>query len=321
MAILNKKLFLSEKFTNELKRIIREGDPLTLTASDIRKELEDKFDLGRKSLKEQPWKEMLNDKIDEYFTNGDDTQQDEEIESHEPKTTIESNKKEEEGDNDNNDASSPEQEADETNDDIKDESPTSTKHDSSGNDNDDGSEDNTMVKSDSDQDEDTAASPPPQKKQRQKKEQSVKQQKQSGKKGTTNKASPDDDTIKRLKSYIHKCGVRKSWQKELAGLETKKSQIKKLKEILEDLGVQGRPTIEKCEAVKAERELKAEIDSLDRDNILETADDGPSLRSSGLSKRKRRHIIQEDCDESGDEQTAAPLDVSFLGNQSDEDSD
>ncbi|ORZ16457.1 hypothetical protein BCR42DRAFT_415085 [Absidia repens] len=317
MAILNKKLFLSEKFTNELKRIIREGDPTKLTASDIRKELEDKFDLGRKALKEQPWKDMLSDKIDEYFTNGDVTQQDEENDAHEAKATDE----EEEGDNDDNNALSPEQEANETNSDIKRESPASTKHDSSGNDNDDDSDDNSMVKSGSDQDEDTSASPPPQKKQRQKKEQPVKQQKQSGKKGTTNKTSPDDETIKRLKSYINKCGVRKSWQKELAGCETKKSQIKKLKQILEDLGVEGRPTIEKCETVKAERELKAEIDSLDTDNILETTDDGPSLRSSGLSKRKRRPVIEEDSDESSDEHTAAPLDVSFLGDQSDEDSD
>jgi hypothetical protein len=30
----------------------------------------------------------------------------------------------------------------------------------------------------------------------------------------------------------------------------------------------GRPTLEKCEAVKSERELKAEIESLSTENIL-----------------------------------------------------
>ncbi|KAF7726566.1 hypothetical protein EC973_008611 [Apophysomyces ossiformis] len=142
------------------------------------------------------------------------------------------------------------------------------------------------------------------------------------------KTSADEETIKRLKSYINKCGVRKVWAKELKDCKTSKSQINKLKSMLEDLGVHGRPTIEKCQKVKAERELKAEIESLDTSNILAEDKGGRSTRSHG-SKRKRRVITDEDEDdeteskkkkgdneEGDDESMGGELDVSFLGDQS-----
>ncbi|KAG0166575.1 hypothetical protein DFQ28_011516 [Apophysomyces sp. BC1034] len=147
------------------------------------------------------------------------------------------------------------------------------------------------------------------------------------------KGSVDEETIKRLKSYVNKCGVRKVWAKELKDCKTLKAQINTLKSMLEDLGVHGRPTIEKCQKVKAEKELKAEIDSLDTGNILDDKKIGRSTRSTG-SKRKRKVIADEDEEEyetadvkkrksvnseeeeDGDDTMDAQLDVSFLGDQS-----
>lgn len=57
----------------------------------------------------------------------------------------------------------------------------------------------------------------------------------------------------------------------------------------------GRPTLEKCQKVKAEREIKAEVDSLDTENIIETSG-RRSTRSQG-AKRKRRVIESDDEDD------------------------
>ncbi|KAK9727670.1 hypothetical protein K7432_001653 [Basidiobolus ranarum] len=131
----------------------------------------------------------------------------------------------------------------------------------------------------------------------------------------------DQETIKNLKMYIGKCGVRKMWFREFKGIEDKpKLQIKKLKEILAELGVTGRVTIEKCKKIQAERELRAERESLSKDNIIEEDEKyGRRTRASRrgtaqpLSKSKTNENtdfsfleeldseVSEDEDEDGDE--------------------
>jgi hypothetical protein len=49
------------------------------------------------------------------------------------------------------------------------------------------------------------------------------------------------------------------WKKEFADLDTPSGQIKRLKEILKDLGMTGRLTLEKAKTIKAERELAQEL--------------------------------------------------------------
>ncbi|KAG2220982.1 hypothetical protein INT45_006515 [Circinella minor] len=144
-------------------------------------------------------------------------------------------------------------------------------------------------------------------------------------------SSASEEKIKRLKSYIYKCGVRKKWNTELAGLNLSK-QINKLSSILHELGVEGRPTLEKCQKVKAERELKAEIDSLNTENILDDDEDGKirnrrTTRQSqptttAKNKRKRRIITSDDDDEEEEDNSTSSkiaktsdLDLSFLGDQ------
>ncbi|KAI9591697.1 hypothetical protein BDF19DRAFT_499179 [Syncephalis fuscata] len=76
--------------------------------------------------------------------------------------------------------------------------------------------------------------------------------------------------IDTLKKYILKCGVRKQWSKELADCKTGKEQIRRLQSILEELGIKGRPTLDKCKQVAIKRELKAEQESLNLNAVMET---------------------------------------------------
>ncbi|CAI2182361.1 7995_t:CDS:2, partial [Funneliformis geosporum] len=92
----------------------------------------------------------------------------------------------------------------------------------------------------------------------------------------------DDKTIKNLKSLINKCGVRKIWAKELTDCKTNSSKIRKLKQMLVDLGVEGRPTLEKCKKVKKRRELEAELKAMSAENII--SDDVKETRKARASR-------------------------------------
>ncbi|RCI07104.1 hypothetical protein CU098_002041, partial [Rhizopus stolonifer] len=98
----------------------------------------------------------------------------------------------------------------------------------------------------------------------------------------------NEEAIKRLKGFINKCGVRKVWSRELKDCKSARAEIEKLKSMLQELGVDGRPTNEKCEAVKKERELKAEFDSLDASNIINNEEEESSGR-----RTRRRNVTQK----------------------------
>ncbi|KZP24467.1 hypothetical protein FIBSPDRAFT_735854 [Athelia psychrophila] len=71
--------------------------------------------------------------------------------------------------------------------------------------------------------------------------------------------SKDEEAVKRLKSYVNACGVRKVWSKEFQDLDQPSQQIKHLKELLDELGMEGRPTLEKAKAIKEQREIAQEL--------------------------------------------------------------
>ncbi|KAI9787614.1 MAG: hypothetical protein M1839_000145 [Geoglossum umbratile] len=68
--------------------------------------------------------------------------------------------------------------------------------------------------------------------------------------------------IKRLQSWLLKCGIRKVWSRELAPHSTPKSKISHLKQMLKDVGMEGRFSAEKARQIKEERELKAELEAV-----------------------------------------------------------
>ncbi|KAI9272991.1 hypothetical protein BDA99DRAFT_499713 [Phascolomyces articulosus] len=351
MPEVNEELINSPQFYKELQSIIRNGDPNVLTASTVRHDLEENLGLDEKSLSKKPWKSMVNKLLDKALNDSAEEQK-EEIEE---KTMDEDDKKEEEQEEDSpetskNVTSKVEEEEKESITDTSEKQESESDHDTY--------EDLVVKKK-----KEPASTKAKTKKQTQKSESKLKapvakrtSKTKSKKKspgptssispvtmddnfeGTsspsnTNRkqkstesskgSSPSEEKIKRLKSYIYKCGVRKKWNTELVNLNMSQ-QIDKLQSILRDLGVEGRPTLEKCEKIKAERELKAEIDSLDKDNILNEGGGRPKRHAP--VKRKRRVIASDDEEDEGENDngvsskvaktSSSGLDVSFLGDQS-----
>lgn len=55
------------------------------------------------------------------------------------------------------------------------------------------------------------------------------------------------------------CGIRKMWAKEFKELDRPSQQIKRLKEILAELGMTGRLSLEQAKSIKERRELAQEL--------------------------------------------------------------
>lgn len=62
-----------------------------------------------------------------------------------------------------------------------------------------------------------------------------------------------------VQSLVVACGTRKVWSKLFQDLDTPQQQIKKLKEMLADLGMTGRLSLEQAKAIKEKRELEKEL--------------------------------------------------------------
>ncbi|KIM90317.1 hypothetical protein PILCRDRAFT_1635 [Piloderma croceum F 1598] len=89
-----------------------------------------------------------------------------------------------------------------------------------------------------------------------------KESKEKKVKKSTTEVSKDEEAVKRLKSYVYACGVRKVWTKEFQNLPTPLQQVKRLKEILADLGMDGRLSMEKAKAIKTKRDLAKELEDV-----------------------------------------------------------
>ena len=73
---------------------------------------------------------------------------------------------------------------------------------------------------------------------------------------------PQEAEIKRLQSWLLKCGIRKMWYKELAPYTSPKAKINHLKSMLKDAGMDGRYSVEKAKQIKEDREFKAELEAV-----------------------------------------------------------
>lgn len=80
----------------------------------------------------------------------------------------------------------------------------------------------------------------------------------------TPKTADDPDTaeIKRLQSWLVKCGIRKVWSKELAKFDTSKDKIRHLKGMLSDAGMDGRYSDEKAAKIKEKREFEKDLEAI-----------------------------------------------------------
>ncbi|KAA1136391.1 hypothetical protein PGTUg99_029849 [Puccinia graminis f. sp. tritici] len=129
----------------------------------------------------------------------------------------------------------------------------------------------------------------------------------------------DEERIKKLKSFVVACGVRKQWKKEFQHLTTNKQQIQRLTKILEDLGMTGRLSMVKAKEIKARRDLEAEVSELVATRETESSDDGDGdeeaegeqdqkagdgdEKKSSVKKRRKNRTVNAS---SGDESSDAP---------------
>ncbi|KAJ2580792.1 hypothetical protein GGH95_002404 [Coemansia sp. RSA 1836] len=242
-------------------RIVREGDLDELTDRSVRRSAEKLLSLDENTLEEKVYKQTVKEtvaKIIAGINNGHDDSSD--------------------GHSDDNDEAkdvkSPAAEADEDNEQSGNESESS------------------------DFDEPAVAAPAVQRKRApatSKSPQAAKRAKKDESGGKVGKAS--ETTITNLKQYITKCGLRKVWSKELVGLSGAQ-QIQHLKDVLNELGMEGRPTLEKCKKIKAKRDLLAELEEIggggeaaDAKSDLEQASVGRSRRGNSARSMK---VVSDD---------------------------
>ncbi|XP_061701561.1 HIRA-interacting protein 3 isoform X1 [Syngnathoides biaculeatus] len=95
----------------------------------------------------------------------------------------------------------------------------------------------------------------------------------------------DNKAVVRLKRYISLCGERRNYKKLLGDCCSVRSMVAVLKKELEDLGVHGQPSIEKCKKVRLKKEEARELAELDVSNII---------NSEGRPKRRVAFARQED---------------------------
>ena len=73
---------------------------------------------------------------------------------------------------------------------------------------------------------------------------------------------PDAEEIKRLQGWLVKCGMRKMWYKELQPYDGQKAKIRHLKDMLAEVGMVGRYSMEKATQIRDARELKSELEAV-----------------------------------------------------------
>jgi hypothetical protein len=75
-------------------------------------------------------------------------------------------------------------------------------------------------------------------------------------------SDPNAEEVKRLQGWLVKCGIRKVWGKELAPYSSPREKIAHLKQMLKDVGMDGRYSVEKARQIKEQRELAADLEAV-----------------------------------------------------------
>ncbi|XP_065838991.1 HIRA-interacting protein 3-like [Oscarella lobularis] len=117
------------------------------------------------------------------------------------------------------------------------------------------------------------------------------------KKTETLKKEEESDEVKRLKRMILACGMRRPYKRLFADCKSEKEKARILKKILEEAGIEGRPTLEKCRELKTKKEEKEELDALDTGNIIATPKGSRRSRRSDSSTGARKRLADDSDDE------------------------
>ncbi|XP_029364101.1 HIRA-interacting protein 3 isoform X2 [Echeneis naucrates] len=131
--------------------------------------------------------------------------------------------------------------------------------------------------------------------------QEIKKKSKTIKKGEgTRGQKSDNKAVVRLKRYIALCGVKRNYKKLLGDCRTINSMVTVLRKELEDLGVHGTPTIQKCKKVLKKREKAQELASLDASNIITTQ--GRPKRRQAWQHNPPSSVYQHSLNSDSDDQ-------------------
>jgi len=108
--------------------------------------------------------------------------------------------------------------------------------------------------------------------------------KRARKSETSKVIDKDGETIKKLKSFVVACGLRKVWSKEFKNYPTPRQQISRLKEILKELGMPSRPSMTEAKKIRERREIMQDV---------EAAKEYEKLRGAKSDKSKSREPAPE----------------------------
>ncbi|KAI9758546.1 MAG: beta-adaptin [Chaenotheca gracillima] len=107
------------------------------------------------------------------------------------------------------------------------------------------------------------------------------------------KVDPQEVEIKRLQGWLLKCGIRRLWYKELAPYDSPRAKINHLKDVLKEVGMEGRYSAEKANAIMEARELQADLAAVQDGakrwgNKAKNDSEGDDDESESPAKPKRR---------------------------------
>lgn len=87
--------------------------------------------------------------------------------------------------------------------------------------------------------------------------------------------------------------------KKTAQCQSAKEEINVLKDYLKELGLEGKPSLEKCAAIKRKRDLQKEVEGLDTSLIIE--EEGRPSRTRQRAASKPSYVIEKDSSEESEE--------------------
>lgn len=119
-------------------------------------------------------------------------------------------------------------------------------------------------------------------KKEEKQKSATKKKRSEEKEGTARGKDEENKSVARLKRYISLCGVRRNYKKLLGDCRSIKAKVAVLKKELEELGVEGQPTIGKCKKARLKREEAQEVAELDVSNIITTQGRPKRRAASGV---------------------------------------
>jgi len=161
---------------------------------------------------------------------------------------------------------------------------------------------------------------PPNKSKKSKKTGRAETQKRNSGRKSTETLSKDEAKVKRLKGFVLACGVRKVWSKEFKDLERPSQQIARLEQMLRELGMQGRFSLEQAKSIREQRELAQELQDVQAFN--KAVSTGRPFRSRGVKGEKKAseeiEIEESDTEVPAKRKTARNMVAAFLADQSDE---